>query len=773
LEAPHGAERPILSARLAALDLALTDAALSAAIGDEAQHLFDAERAIVWRYRPALGRLFAEQEGEDLRALELTPVEAHDILRESSSWSPEAVGMRRRLVEASFGMAGEEHPSPVLAVPLTAAKEPMGILLLRTRDWEWAGRVLADVEPFAKQAGALLANNEELREAHDHELQLRALYETAGEISSKLELETVLTAIVERARALTDAPIAYIQLVDQSAGEIYMRVAVGVSTPEFERIRLRLGAGLGGTVAQQRAAFYTSDYLNDTRFSHDAAVDDAVRGEGIKSILGVPMKAFDTFVGVLYVADEIMRTFTVGEIDVLSSLADHAALAIENARLYERATAALGELERTSALVQERNRRLEHAGQLHRQLSEIVLAGHGLPAVVDLMSQLVGEPATILDEHMRLVAAAGTPSDAFGKGLASHGLGARSRGDDEIAGALAALDRLTTCIVSPRPPHRVRPRLVVPIVAGAQLLGSVWIEARPEAIDEEQIMLEQAVRVVGLELLKERSLVEAERRLRRELLEELLGPLRADGAPVRRRALELGVDLDRGYRLAVAGLSFDRRREEDLGVTIRVRERLVSALRHEPWCDFAGESSGRVVALVQPDASSLESGLARIADEVRAEGAAVRIVLSEPCPDLDAYRANFVAAGRVLQLFAQVPEGPAVVELETARALTLLFREGGEPRLDRFAGDVLRPILEQRPGVRQELLRTLEAYLDRGRSPSRTAAALNVHVNTVYYRLERLRALLGADFASPHRSLDFQIGLRAYRLTGNGLEKSS
>ena len=59
------------------------------------------------------------------------------------------------------------------------------------------------------------------------------------------------------------------------------------------------------------------------------------------------------------------------------------------------------------------------------------------------------------------------------------------------------------------------------------------------------------------------------------------------------------------------------------------------------------------------------------------------------------------------------------------------------------------------------------------RSPSRTAAALSVHVNTVYYRLERLRKLLGADFASPHRSLDFQIGLRAYYLTRNGLEKSS
>ena len=428
--------RPILSDRLASLDLAVPAAALSAAIRAEALRLFGGERAIVWRYRPALGRLFAEQEDEDVQAVELSPSEAHDILREPALWAPEAVGVRRRLVEASFGMAGEHPPLPMLAVPLSSLTSPVGILLLRSRDWESAASMLTDVEAFAAQAGVLVANVEELREARDHELQL----------------ETVLTAIVERARTLTEAPIAYIQLVDPGAEEIYMRIAVGVSSPQFERIRLRLGIGLGGQVAQAREPVYTNDYLNDARFRHEHPVDDAVREEGIKSILGVPMAAFDSFVGVLYVADRLARAFTVGEIDVLSSLAHHAALAIENARLYERATAALRELERANVLVQQHNRRLERAGQLHRQLSEIVLAGHGLPAVVEVMAKLVGEPTAILDDHLRLVAAAGNPSDGFGVALAARGLESRNRGDVEVARALTALDRLTTHVVPARSP---------------------------------------------------------------------------------------------------------------------------------------------------------------------------------------------------------------------------------------------------------------------------------------------------------------------------------
>jgi sugar diacid utilization regulator len=272
------------------------------------------------------------------------------------------------------------------------------------------------------------------------------------------------------------------------------------------------------------------------------------------------------------------------------------------------------------------------------------------------------------------------------------------------------------------------------------------------------------VRVVGLELLKERSLVEGERRRRRELLEELLAPRRADDGSLARRAAELGVELQRGYRLAVAGLRVEQRRRADPGAALRARERLVASFRRQPWCGFVGESAGRIVALVQPDSPTLREGLERIASELRAERANVRVVLSERCDDVAEYRTNFIAAERALQLFTPAADAPVVVDLEAARVLTLLFREGGEAQLRGFAAAVLEPILEQRPAAQQELLRTLESYLGHGGSPSRTAGALSVHVNTVYYRLERLRALLGDDFASPYRALDFQIALRAHRL---------
>lgn len=761
-------ETALLSARLAALDLTRTSgAALSAEIRDEAVRLLEADRAIVWRYRPRLRRLFAEQAGEEVRALEILPREARDVMREAAVWSRQVVGIRQRLVEASFGMAGGSGAEATLAIPLQT-DAPTGLLLVQPGSDRSLGELLQLAAPFASQSAALIALQDALQAAQRNQAQLTALYETAGEISSRLELETVLSAIVERARTLAAAPTAYLMLVDEGAGEIYMRVTSGITSPTFTGIRLQLGAGLGGMVAQEEQPFYTSDYLNDVRFTHQAIVDDEVRREGIKSILGVPLKAFETFVGVLYVADRTVRAFTRAEIDVLLSLAHHAALAIENARLYERATSALAELEQANLLVRAHMHELERAGQVHRQLSEILLAGEGLAGAVNLLSELVDEPVVVLDEHGRPLAAAGRPADFFGRKLAAGGLGAVSV-DGEMRAVLADLVELAPTELAPRPPARKRARLVDPIIAGAELLGSVWVEAQPEAAAEERYVIEQAVRVVGLELLRERSILEAERRMQHELLDELLGS-RGGDAMLGRRAAAIGIGLGVPYRLVVASVLAGARAGRSGGTN--AKERFIGALREQTWCAFAGESAGRVVALARAEAPDFQGDLRRLADEVAASGASVRAVVSTRCERPADYRGEFIAANRVLQVLPdRLPE--PVVDLDHVRFLPLLFHEGGEEELRRFAQSRLGPLLALREPQRRELLRTLATYFEAGMSATRTAASLHVHVNTVYYRLGRLKALLGADFASALRALDLQIALLGERLIGDGLEDPS
>ena len=746
---------PVLSERLASLEVTSLDAAeLSQLIADEALRLFGGERAVLWRYRPTLRRLFVEQRTHEIRSVDVDEAAAEDLFRAPPSLSVAREGIWYEIVEASFGVAPEERPGQVLALPLCAGGDPVALLLMESHPEGWdeelggpgvdGGRERV-LESFGAQVVALLANHEALVRSRRHEAQLEALYRTVGEISAKLDLETVLHAITERSRQLVGTPISYITLVDSSSEELFMRATVGTRSAGFEHIRLRIGTGLGGVAAKEVRAIYTSDYLNDARFNHDPAVDAEVRAEGVKSILGVPMSASADFIGVLYVADRSIRVFTDADVEILQSLARHAAVAIDNAVLFERATAALAEVQAVNEVVARQNRLLKRAGETHQRLSEAVLEGKGLEGAVALIAELTSGQIVVLDQRARVLAAAGEPPDDFGQGLATRGLPAAPR-DRSIRRALRELSSLSVVVLEPALPTRTRPRLVAPLVARAEVLGTIWVDCDPTEQWEQRALTEEAARVIALELLKERSVAEVERRLGRELLDELL----ADGSrlpgSLERQALDLGVDLSQPRRLAVARTT---------------GEGLAAALAGVRFCAFVAEHGGRTVGLIDSDDSDVSERLSRLVSGIEA-GSEIRIVLSPVCTQIAEYRSQFLACDRALALLGDYLKSP-VVDLEKLGVLSLLLR-GGEPsEIRSFVASHLQPLIDADERRGTQLLQTLEAYYESGCSPRRSAAALHVHVNTVHYRLDRIKDLLGADLGNPRTALDLQVALLARR----------
>ena len=93
--------------------------------------------------------------------------------------------------------------------------------------------------------------------------------------------------------------MTYLSLNDEAEGASYMRVTDGALTAEFRRLRLPLGTGLLGLVAQTGEPYFTEDYQNDERFVHREFIDTAVEGEDIRAILGVPLVVEGTVIGAL------------------------------------------------------------------------------------------------------------------------------------------------------------------------------------------------------------------------------------------------------------------------------------------------------------------------------------------------------------------------------------------------------------------------------------------------------------------------------------------
>jgi DNA-binding PucR family transcriptional regulator len=83
-----------------------------------------------------------------------------------------------------------------------------------------------------------------------------------------------------------------------------------------------------------------------------------------------------------------------------------------------------------------------------------------------------------------------------------------------------------------------------------------------------------------------------------------------------------------------------------------------------------------------------------------------------------------------------------------------------------FVTATLGPVLDYDERRGTDLVGTLRAWFDAGGSPARAAEALQVHVNTVTQRLERVGRLLGRGWSAPERALEVHLALRLHRLTG-------
>ncbi|MER7819295.1 GAF domain-containing protein, partial [Streptomyces sp. NPDC096153] len=347
----------------------------------------------------------------------------------------------------------------------------------------------------------------ELEGRRRREAELSALFETAHDLAGLRDLDAVLRAIVQRARSLLGTEVAYLSLNDPAAGDTYMRVTEGSVSARFQQLRLGMGEGLGGLVAQTARPYVTDSYFDDERFQHTRAIDSGVRDEGLVAILGVPLMLGSQVIGVLFAADRRARVFEREQVALLGSFAAHAAVAIDTANLLAETRSALAELERANAIIRDHSAVIERASEVHDRLTELVLHGGGVHDVAGAVSE-------VLD---------GTVEFAEPDAPSLTGV--------ELTGADG---------------HAVRHAedWVVAVSAGGELLGALVLRGHPALDPVDRRTLERAAMVTSLLLLARRSAGEAEQRVRGELLDDLLDAPGRDPRLLRERAARLRADLD-------------------------------------------------------------------------------------------------------------------------------------------------------------------------------------------------------------------------------------
>lgn len=160
--------------------------------------------------------------------------------------------------------------------------------------------------------------------------RLELLLEVARLLSSKLELPELLTTVLELASRVVDAETASLLLLDEATEELYFDVALGLGD-DLAKVRLKLGQGIAGTVAQTRKAEIINDVRSDARWSPKM---DEKTGFVTRSILAVPILLKGRLIGVVEAINRRGGPFGQADVEAFEAFASQAGVAIDNARLF-------------------------------------------------------------------------------------------------------------------------------------------------------------------------------------------------------------------------------------------------------------------------------------------------------------------------------------------------------------------------------------------------------------------------------------------------------
>ena len=168
----------------------------------------------------------------------------------------------------------------------------------------------------------------ELSDAHRNLLSLNKI---ANIVTRSLNLDTVLSNALDKSLEILKAKTGGIMLWDENKQHYRYHVYRGFSSKYVKDATCRRGEGISGTVAKTGKSLLLADISESDRTKYK----DLIKAEGLKGFVSVPLITKDKILGVLNISSRDNRHFSSQDIDILTNISSHVAIAIENARLHQ------------------------------------------------------------------------------------------------------------------------------------------------------------------------------------------------------------------------------------------------------------------------------------------------------------------------------------------------------------------------------------------------------------------------------------------------------
>ncbi len=572
--------------------------------------------------------------------------------------------------------------------------------------------------------------------------ELEFLQTLSASAGSTMDADELLDLIIREATSAIGTDVCSLYLLAQDGRSLRLTATNGLNERMVNRVTMAIGEGITGWVAATRQPRLVTDVAQDEHWKWVPGLDE----DRFHSMLSVPIESGPRLIGVINVQSVEEREFQEDDIAFLRALAGQVAGVLERSELQRRLQAQLAEI------------RLSR--DVHDQFTRLSLEGAGIPAILEAVGQLAGGRAA-------LYAADGYRFREAGE--SGEGLPARIVVPDFGPGVREV--RLPVG----RPPRLLD---IVPVRAGRDMLGALAVAVPVRGGDEEgrRRALEHGSTVLALELAKERSGAEVERRLRGDLIDEVLaGGLDTEEAerlarqaerlghrlPHQAWALVLEPDDEHSEAEMASGARLDRL---DTVLSDLVRRRVPGGL--------TVVRSASAVLLVPAEAGPDLAAVEKLAEQVVAAAgpvlrpATASVGIGNLAGSVAELARSHVEARQALRLSRRAGSRQRVISYRSLGAFRLLLEVQSPDALRSFVHEVLGPLLRYAESRETPLLETLEALAAARWIRRQAARNLGIHINSMGYRIERIESLTGLGLDDPETRVAIAIALRARAMLG-------
>jgi purine catabolism regulator len=404
-------------------------------------------------------------------------------------------------------------------------------------------------------------------------------------------------------------------------------------------------------------------------------------------------------------------------------------------------------------LVNEQYEVLQRGIALHKRLERLVLEERGLDEVVRALAAATGGAVWVLSARGENIAGKlfrrQVPDDVL-ESVRDEVVRRSERSGDGTAEEAAEF--------APDHPEIAGRSLVLPISLRGRGAPQAWLVAARDAGglgDFERLILQQAVTVVALELMRQRAMRDTERRLAGDVLAEALtGRLSGSELAVRLRPFGVGAN--------AAVLVFS---QPDREVAASAEGDLDRFLADAGVGALVASRGGLLCAVIDArDGTDPVAVAARAREALRPEHGELRAAASRPAA-VGSLRRSFHEARCALEA-ASLANGhaPPVASYRDLGAFQLLLSLQDDEALRLYCDSVLGPLEDASGEYGDELIRSLEAFIEQNGQWEKAARELYCHRHTLRYRIRRVEQLTGRDLSSARDRIEFWLALRAREL---------